>query len=119
MRYTQSQKAVANFSLATSKKYNGKEETQWHNITVWGNVAENCNKYLSAGDQVFVTGEITYRSYEKKDGTKAYSTDIVAHSVNFIRTKGQQNNQQGGFPPNQPQQPSHSNGSLLHASISL
>ena len=79
---------VCKFSLATSKKqkhHSGTwhEVTQWHRIVVWGKVAENCVKFLQKGSEVFITGEINYGSYDK-DGTKIYTTDIVARNVKFL-----------------------------------
>lgn len=81
---------VANFSLATSKKWTDKatgeikQKTQWHNIVVWGRQAEACGKYLSKGKAVFVEGEIETRDYTDKQGQKKYVTEIVASNVQFL-----------------------------------
>lgn len=77
---------VCNFSLATSSGPQGKELTQWHNITAWDRTAELCQKYLKKGAKVCVEGRIQYREYEK-DGAKQYRTDIVAERVTFLSTK--------------------------------
>lgn len=84
---------VAAFSVATTEKWTDKngqkqEDTQWHNIVVYGKMAENCGKYLKKGSKVFVEGKIQHRSYEGKDGQKKYVTDIVSQTIQFLDTKG-------------------------------
>lgn len=79
--------SVTNFSLATSRKYtkDGEkhEDTQWHNIDVWGKMGEVCAQYLSKGREVYVEGEIQYRKFEK-DGDTKYFTSIRASTVQFL-----------------------------------
>jgi len=77
---------VCNFSLATSTGQQGKESTQWHNISAWDKTGELCQKFLKKGSKVCVEGRIQYREYEK-DGAKQYRTDIVAERVTFLSTK--------------------------------
>ena len=93
---------VVNFSVATSEKFKDKntgevkETTQWHNIVIWGNLAEVCAKYLHKGDLVYLEGKITNRSWEK-DGITRYTTEIVCHEMKMLSTKkdsGQQGQQQ-------------------------
>ena len=71
---------VANFSIATSESWtkNGEkvEKTQWHNIVVWGKLADIVEKYVKKGDKLLVEGAIETREYEK-DGVKKYTTEIV------------------------------------------
>jgi single-strand DNA-binding protein len=59
------------------------EKTEWHNITVWGKLAEICGKYLAKGRQVYVEGRLQTRSWED-NGQKKYATDIVANTVQFL-----------------------------------
>lgn len=80
LRYTQGGKAVAQFSLATSDAKN----TDWHNIVAWEKTAEACKKFLAKGRQVAIDGRISYRTYEDKQGTKKYITEIVALHVEFL-----------------------------------
>ncbi len=82
-RETRSGTVVCNFSVATSSKRQGEEQTEWHRVVTFGDVAEACSKYLSKGRQVYVEGRIQTRSYEK-DGEKRYATEIVAASVQFL-----------------------------------
>ncbi len=93
VRFTQSGRAVANFSLATSDSWTGQdgnrqERTEWHNIVVWGKQAEACGQYLAKGRQVFVQGRIQTRSYDDKEGNKRYITEIVAQRVQFLGGAG-------------------------------
>jgi single-strand DNA-binding protein len=82
---------VAKFSLATNKSYtkNGEKvtETAWHNIVFWGKQAELCEKYVKKGNSLIVEGEITYRSYENKDGQTVYITEINGNALHFTGSK--------------------------------
>ena len=91
VRQTQTSKPVVRLSVATTYKGKGEPETEWHSVTVFGSQAEACEKYLSKGSKVAVTGRIRTQSYEK-DGVKRYSTDIVASWVEFLDSK---NDRQG------------------------
>ena len=84
-RETNNGKAVANFSIAVSRPFS--DETDFFNVTVWGNQAENCAKYLKKGSKVGIVGTLQNRSYEANDGTKRTITEIVAESVEFLSPK--------------------------------
>ena len=89
VRYTQSGRAVARFSLATSEVWNDaegnrQERTEWHNIIVWGKQGETCAQYLAKGRQAYVEGSIRSRSYDDKTGQKRYITEIIAQRVRFL-----------------------------------
>lgn len=93
VRFTQSGRAVANFTIATSEVWTGQdgnrqERTEWHNIVVWGKQAESCGQYLAKGRQVFVQGNIRSRTYEDKTGNTRYITEIVAQRVQFLGGAG-------------------------------
>lgn len=88
LKYTPSSRPLCNLRIATTEVYKDKsgqrqEKTEWHRVTVWGDTAENCNKYLSKGRSVYVEGRLQTRSYDK-DGQKHYATDIVADKVVFL-----------------------------------
>ena len=92
LKYTPAGQAVTTFSLATSEMWNDKngqrqERTEWHRIVVWGKTAENCSKYLGKGRQIFVEGRLQTRSWEK-EGQKHYTTEIIANTVQFLGSKG-------------------------------
>ena len=92
LKYTPSQRPLCNLRIATTDVYKDKagvrqEKTEWHRVTVWGDQAENCNKYLAKGRSVYVEGRLQTRSYDK-DGQKHYATDIVADRVVFLGSGG-------------------------------
>lgn len=86
VRYTESQLAVARFSIAINRipGRDGQDRgADFPNIVVFGKQAENCEKYLAKGRQVAIQGHIQTGSYEK-DGRKVYTTDIIADRVEFL-----------------------------------
>jgi single-strand DNA-binding protein len=88
LKYTPSSRPLCNLRIATTEVYKDKsgqrqEKTEWHRVTVWGDQAENCNKYLSKGRSVYIEGRLQTRSYDK-EGQKHYATDVVADRVVFL-----------------------------------
>ena len=105
VRYTQSNTAVANFSLATNERYkdrNGEfqERTEWHRIVAWGRTAEICQEYLKKGSLVYIEGPIQTREWEDKEGQKKYTTEIKALTMQMLDTRGDQTG--GGGSPSKP-----------------
>lgn len=83
---------LARFSLATSDRFTGKDgqihnETQWHNLIVWGSLAGLCEKYLSKGKEIAVEGKLVYRNWQDDKGTKHYNTEIVVNELMFLGNK--------------------------------
>jgi single-strand DNA-binding protein len=77
---------VAQFSLATSRKWNDKngqpqEKTEWHRVVVWDKLVDVVERYAKKGDRLYVEGEIEYRQYQDKDGVTKYSTEIRARDI--------------------------------------
>ena len=108
MRYTASGTAVCKFSLATSRKFTGKdgqkqEKTEWHRIVAWTKLAEICGQYLAKGKQVMIEGRIEYGSYEK-DGVKHYTTDIIAENMQMLGSPGGRGQDREPEPPFGPPQ---------------
>jgi len=98
MRYTPDGKAVTSFSVATSRKYNDKEETAWFRVSVWGKQAESCNQYLTKGSKVLVEGRLRPDSntgapqvFQKKDGSWGSSYEVFADTVRFLSARGESN----------------------------
>lgn len=92
VRYTQQNRAVANFSLATSdvfKSFEGESEkrTQWHKIVAWGRLAEFVEKYIKRGKQILVEGNLRYNSWTGQDGVKRTSAEIYAESIVLLGKK--------------------------------
>lgn len=87
MRHTGSGIPVCSFSVAVNRRFKdaeGKVVTDFFTIVAWRGLAENCAKYLGKGKKVAVVGELNNRSYEDKDGSKRYITEIVADEVEFL-----------------------------------
>ena len=103
LRYTQSGTAVATLSIATSRQWKDKdgqkqEETEWHRVAVWDKIAEFCGNYLKKGMKVYIEGRIQTRKWQDSDGKDKYTTEIVAHTVQNLSPK------QENEPPSQNQQ---------------
>lgn len=93
VRYTQSNTAVANMSIATSERYKDKqgewkENTEWHKVVAWGRLAEICQEYLKKGSQVYIEGPIQTRKWEDKEGQTRYTTEIKALTMTMLDSKG-------------------------------
>ena len=87
LSYTPSnQTAVCKFTIAVDRpRRNGEDAgADFIRITVWGRQAETCDRYLSKGRQVAVSGRIQTGSYKNREGVTVYTTDVVADRVEFI-----------------------------------
>jgi single-strand DNA-binding protein len=90
IRYLPSGQTVASFSVATTERFKGRDgqmrdQTEWHNVVVYGKQAETCGQYLKKGRQVYIEGRLTTRQWEAKDGSgKRSRTEIVALRVQFL-----------------------------------
>lgn len=78
---------VCSFSIATNRTFTGKdgkkqEQTEFHNVVVFGRQADNVAQYMKKGSGVFIEGRLQTRSWEK-DGQKQYRTEVVAERVQF------------------------------------
>jgi len=101
--------AVAKFTIAVDKnmskdkkdqaKQQGKPTANFIPVTVFGKSAENCANYLFKGSQCAVQGEFNTGSYTKEDGTKVYTSDILASRVEFLSKKETNNTQSGNGRP--------------------
>jgi len=86
--------AVAKFTIATNHTYKNKagekvETAQFHNCVAFARIAEIIKQYTTKGQEAMVEGRIEYRVWDKKDGTKAYSTEIMVESFQMgARAKG-------------------------------
>ena len=86
------EKKKAWFSIATTDSYknqNGEkiEDTQWHNIVIWGKLAEVAGKYLKKGSEVVVEGKLIHRIYETDKGEKKYITEINVNDLLMLGGK--------------------------------
>lgn len=74
------------FSIATNSGYGEKKQTDWHDITVFGKLAEICVQMIDKGTMAYIEGRIQYSTYEK-DGQKRKSTKIIADDVTILSSK--------------------------------
>ncbi|QMT30694.1 single-stranded DNA-binding protein [Alysiella filiformis] len=92
-RYMPSGEAVCNFSLATSESWNDKksgnkvERTEWHNISMYGRLAEIAGQYLKKGSLTYIEGRIQSRKYTDKMGVERTAYDIVANEMKMLGGK--------------------------------
>ncbi len=77
---------IAKFSLATSKKINGEERTEWHNLKLFGKTAEVAEKYVSKGSKILVEGSVEYSTWESS-GAKFYKTEINVTYLELLSSK--------------------------------
>ena len=85
-------KKMAKISIATNEVYyNAKgekvQDTQWHNIVMWGKTAEIAEKYLKKGQEIAVEGKLVNRSWETKEGEKRYATEVVVSELVMLGKK--------------------------------
>lgn len=84
--------AVCNFSIATKESYKDKngdkqEKTEWHNITIYGKLAEIAGQYLKKGSSVYIEGRIQTRKWQDKNGQDRYTTEIIASAMQMLGGK--------------------------------
>ena len=90
LKYTQGGSPYAKFGLAINRKFKQgdewKEDVCFVDITTWGNLADNCSKYIRKGSPVFVEGRLNLGTWEK-DGEKRSKLDVIAIIVQFLGSK--------------------------------
>lgn len=102
LRYLDNNTAKLSFSLATSEFYKDSagrqtEHTEWHNIVLWRNNAENAAKLLKKGSQVYIEGKIQTRQWVDKQGLKRSITEIIGESFVLLNRKDNTTTTGGGF----------------------
>jgi len=101
---------VGRFSLATSDSYKDKNgewqnQTDWHNVVVWRDLAERAASQLKKGSMVYVEGKISNRKYTDKDGVEKTVTDIVANTFRLLEKREKSDGPTDrSFPTEQPAQ---------------
>jgi single-strand DNA-binding protein len=92
MRFTPSGNPVTTFSVATNRVFNSgegerKEETEWFSVVTWSRLAENCNRFLTKGQRIYVEGRLHTRSWDGQDGQKHSRVEVIANNVIFLDRK--------------------------------
>ena len=105
IRYMPNGNAVANFSMATTESWKNKQtgeyenQTEWHNLTVYGKFGEMCGQYLKKGAKVYIEGKLKTRKWQDKTtGQDKYATDIIVSELQMMDARNQQAQGQGQNP---------------------
>ena len=88
VRHLEGGVTTATFTLATTERFKDREQTEWHNIVVWRQLADLADKYIRKGSQIYVEGRIRTRSWDGQDGQKRYTTEIVADAIQLLGRRG-------------------------------
>lgn len=110
LRHTNSNKAVASFTLAVDRDYG--EGTDFVNCVAWEKLAEFVSKYFEKGKAMIVAGKLQSREYNDRDGNKRTAYEVVANNVYFGDSK--RNEQVSEIPYNKQQNaPAYGNAADL------
>ena len=94
MKYTQSNTAVANLSLATSESWKDKDsgdlktKTEWHRVVYFGKLAEIAEQYLDKGSKVYVEGKLQIRKWQDQAGNDRYTTEVLGQELTMLDSRG-------------------------------
>ena len=101
LRYTGSNRAVCQFSIAIDRPFTnqstGQREADFINIVAWDKTAENIGKYMTKGRLIAVEGRIQTRNYDNNEGKKVYVTEVIASNVQFLESKNATTTNSNGF----------------------
>jgi len=86
LRYTAGNKAVCNFTIASNRKYKGKEEATFLDIIAWGKTAETIAEYMKKGSKILLEGSLIQDSWETKKGEKRTKIKLNLNSFSFMDT---------------------------------
>ena len=87
LRYTQTGKPVASFSIAVDKR-NRNDGADFFDCVAWNATAEAMDKYVPKGSKISIVGRLANRNYKNRDGVTVYKNEIIADEVEFIDTRG-------------------------------
>jgi single-strand DNA-binding protein len=105
IKYLEGNIAILSFSLATSeifkdKNGNKSEHVEWHNLVFWRNLAENGNKILKKGMQIYVEGKLKTREWIDREGIKKNITEIIGETFVLLQKKELDNSNTNFFNSN-------------------
>lgn len=118
-RYTPNGNAVVNLRIATDESYKDRQtgqlvpKTEWHNVVIFGKVAEVAGQYLRKGSKVYIEGRLQTRKWQGQDGQDRFTTEIVVDINGQMQMLDSRGGSEGGMnqgmPQNRPQQSPVSN----------
>jgi single-strand DNA-binding protein len=92
IKTTPNGRTVVTFTLATNREWvsNGERQSlaEFHNVAVWGRLAEVCEKFLKKGKLVYVEGYLKTRSWDTPEGGRLFRTEIVAYDMIMLNKRG-------------------------------
>ena len=94
MKYTQSNTAVANLSLATSESWKDKDsgdlktKTEWHRVVYFGKLAEIAEQYLDKGSKIYIEGKLQTRKWQDQAGNDRYTTEVLGQELTMLDSRG-------------------------------
>lgn len=95
LRYTANGTALSDFSVAVSRRWQSRQtgewedETEWFNVTLFGDQAERISQYITKGKQLYVEGRLRTRNWDDDQGVRHYRTELIANTVQFLDRRGQ------------------------------
>lgn len=97
LKQTPNGQSVTTLSVATNRNYTDgsgvrQEQSEFHNVVLWGKLAEIASQYLAKGRRVYIEGRLQTRSWDAQDGTKRYRTEIVGENMIMLDGKGPDDN---------------------------
>jgi len=90
LKYSATNTAITNLSVATSESWTDKntgqkqEKTEWHRVSVFGKLAEVVSNYCDKGSKVYIEGKLQTRKYQDKAGADRYTTEIIVSGFNSV-----------------------------------
>jgi single-strand DNA-binding protein len=124
IRNTTSGQSVATLSLATNRFWKDKsgqrqDKTEFHNIVLWGRLAEIAGQYLTKGQEAYIEGRLETRKYTSKDGQEKRTTEIIAENMQLGSRAAGTSSAPGSFnkPVSAPQRPQENNNSQIEEEI--
>jgi len=102
VRQTSGGQTVASFSIATNRVWTDKsgqrqEKADFHNVVVWGRLAEICQQYVKKGRKIYVEGRMQTRDWEGEDGVKRYRSEIVVENLILLDRTGAPSGENANF----------------------
>lgn len=97
---TNSGNIVTSFSIATTEQWKDKttgekrEATEWHRVVTFGKLADIAKEYVTKGKLVYISGKLTTRKYQAKDGSEKQITEIIADNLKLLSTTKDSNDKQ-------------------------
>jgi single-strand DNA-binding protein len=103
IRHLENDVAVVTLPIATTERFKDrsgtvKEQTEWHNVVFWRNLAEVVEKHVRKGSQVFIEGRLRTRNWEDQSGQKRYVTEIVADTMRLLGKRPDSDNKPATLP---------------------